>query len=187
MIPEIQPTDLLIAPPGMPDARFRNSVLMVTHANETGAFALCVNRPAGFTLDEILSDSNVKIHNPPSLPVYWGGPVSATSLWMMHSAEWQTRSTVMISTAWAMSSSEEMFHCLADGDCPRHFRIVMGYCGWAPGQLEAELKGKGPWKPQHSWLVAHNLGPDWLFDQDPEDLWASATTLCSHQAVDSWL
>lgn len=171
----------------MPDPRFRNSVLMITHANETGAFALCVNRPLNFTLNEILQDSNIRVENMPAFPVYWGGPVSSRSLWMIHSSEWRCDSTVDVNEHWAMTSSEEMFHCMADGDCPRQFRIIMGYCGWSPGQLEAELSGQGPWKPQHSWLVAHNLGPDWLFDQDPEDLWASATTLCSHQAVDSWL
>jgi hypothetical protein len=26
-----------------------------------------------------------------------------------------------------------------------------------------------------------------LFEQPVEDLWTNATTLCSHQAVDSWL
>lgn len=180
-------TDLLIAPPAMPDSRFRNSVLMLTHNNHSGSFALCVNKSMGFTLDEILEDSDIAVDNPPRLPVYWGGPVSSNSLWMVHSPDWVSEGTVMISSAWAMTSSAEMFHNLADGDCPRHFRIVMGYCAWAPDQLYKELNGLGPWKRQHSWLVAQNLGPEWLLDQPSEDLWAAATTLCSHQAVDSWL
>lgn len=184
---EIQPTDLLIAPPAMPDPRFRSSVLMVTHNTDTGSFALCVNRPAGFTLPEILEDSNIRLDQVPDLPVFWGGPVSNNSLWMMHSTDWVLEGSVMISNMWAMTSSEEMFHTLANGDLPQHFRIVMGYCSWAPGQLDSELEGRGPWSKKHSWLVANNLGPEWLFDQDPEDIWASATTLCSHQAVDSWL
>lgn len=180
-------TDLLIAPPAMPDPRFRNSVLMLTHNNDGGTFALCVNRPTGFTLDEILEDSDLRVDNAPRIPVYWGGPVSANSLWMIHSPDWVSEGTVMISSAWAMTSSEEMFHNLADGDCPRYLRMVMGYCSWAPDQLHQELNGLGPWKRQHSWLVAQNLGPEWLLEQPAEDLWASATTLCSHQAVDSWL
>lgn len=187
MSTEVRATDLLIAPPGIPDNRFRNSVLMLTHDHTQGSFALCVNRPAGYTLDQILDDSNLKIANVPQLPVYWGGPVSSNSLWMMHSSEWVCESTVMISSVWAMTSSEEMFHNIANGDTPNYFRIVMGYCSWAPGQLEMELNGRGNWRKEHSWLVAQNLGPEWLFDQDPEDLWAAATTLCSHQAVDSWL
>ena len=160
---------------------------MITHMNRSGTFALCANKPTGFTLDQILEDSNIRVENAPQFPIFWGGPVSANSLWMLHSVDWVSDTSVMISSAWAMTSSEEMFHNLADGDMPKHFRIVMGYCAWSPGQLDCELEGTGPWRKEHSWLVANNLGPEWLFEQDPEDLWASATTLCSHQAVDSWL
>ena len=187
MTQAVQPTDLLISPPNIPDPRFRNSVLMITHHAEAGSFALCVNRAAGYTLDEILADSELKITDAPKFPVYWGGPVSANSLWMMHSVDWVVEGTVMVSSRWAMTSTRQMFAQLALGDVPRHFRIVMGYCSWSAGQLDMELNGLGPWKKDQSWLVANNLGPEWLFDQDPEDLWSAATTLCSHQAVDSWL
>lgn len=187
MTTSVQATDLLIAPPGLPDPRFKNSVLMLTHDHFKGSFGLCVNRPTEFTLDEVLAESTMNVLNPPRVPVYWGGPVSPNSLWMLHSTDWVCDTTTMITSAWAMTSCEEMFHCLADGDAPKYFRIVMGYCAWSPGQLNAELEGLGNRKQQHSWLVAHNLGPEWLFDQDPEDVWANCTTLCSHQAVDSWL
>ena len=183
----VQATDLLIAPPGIPDARFKDAVLMLTHDHQRGSFGLCVNKPTRFTLDQVLGDSDIMVINPPALPVYWGGPVSTRSLWMLHSTDWVCSSTTMITSAWAMTSSEEMFHCLAESDAPKYFRIVMGYCSWAPGQLTNELEGMGSWKKNHSWLVAHNLGPEWLFDQDPDDVWANCTTLCSHQAVDSWL
>ena len=183
----VNATDLLIAPPAMPDPRFRRSVLMITHEHDSGSFALCVNRPTTHTLVDVLANSEINIINPPAIPVYWGGPVSSNSLWMLHSTDWATDDTAVITSAWAMTSSESMFHSIADGDTPRHFRIVMGYCSWAQGQLDAELNGSGPWQKQHSWLVAQNLGPEWLLDQDPETLWSSATTLCSHQAVDSWL
>ncbi len=184
---KIQATDLLIAPPGMPDPRFRNTVLMVTHDHHSGSFALCVNKPTKFTLDEVLAESNINVINPPPMPIYWGGPVSPNSLWMIHSSDWVTEGTVMITSAWAMTSSEEMFHNICDGDTPKQFRIVMGYCSWAQGQLLAELNGLGPWRKENSWLVAQNMGPEWLLEQAPEEVWASATTLCSHQAVDSWL
>ena len=183
----VSATDLLIAPPNLPDLKFRQSVLMLTHDNDRGSFALCVNKPTDYVLSDVLIDSDICIPNLPHLPIYWGGPVSPTSLWMMHSAEWATKSTVAIDDQWAMTSSEEMFHCLADGDTPKHFRIVMGYCAWAEGQLDKELNGIRPWRKEHAWLVAQNLGPEWLFEQDTENLWAAATTLCSHQAVDSWL
>ena len=184
---ELQPTDLLIAPPNMPDPRFRDTVLMITHVGDQGAHGLCVNRPSGFTLDEILRDSDLTVAGLPSTPVYWGGPVSQNSLWMLHSTDWVCAKTVMITSAWAMTSSEDMFQRFIDHDFPDHFRLLMGYASWAPNQLEHELEGRGPWKKQHSWLVANNLGPEWLFEQPVDQIWGSVVTLSCHQAVDSWL
>jgi len=187
MTTRVRATDLLIAPPNIPDPRFKNSVLMITHNEPSGSFALCVNRPTQMCLRDVLEDMDLDLPTLPNLPIYWGGPVGRQSLWMLHSSDWVCKGTVMITSAWAMTSSEEMFHCMADGDLPKHLRMVMGYCHWGAGQLAAELDGTPPWNPQHSWLVAQNLGPEWLLEQDPEDIWASATTLSSHQAVDSWL
>lgn len=188
MTTPIASTDLLIAPPGLPDPRFRNTVLMLTHTYRSGSFALCVNKPTAHTLDEIVEAADVELEHVPKVPIYWGGPVSPNSLWMLHSPDWYIpKVTVEINQHWYMTSSLEMFQHLADGDYPRHFRIVTGHCSWAPGQLDCEIEGLGPWRREHSWLVAHNLGPEWLFEQAPEELWASATTLSSHQAIDSWL
>lgn len=188
MLTRVKGTDLLIAPPNMPDSRFRNTVLFLTHHTERGSFALCVNRETSWTLPEVLEGTEIRPDILPNTPIYWGGPVSPNSLWMIHSPEWYIdRSSVEISKDWLMTSNIEMFQHIADGDYPQHFRIVMGHCSWGPGQLESELAGVGPWRPEHSWLIAQNMGPAWVLEQDPEELWASATTLCSHQAVDSWL
>lgn len=178
-------TDLLISPPNIPDSRFRNTVLMLTHDHDGGSFALCVNRETKYTLKDLLEDTEIELNV--NFPVYWGGPVGASTVWMLHSSEWSIDNTVEIDEHWSMSSSIEMFRALALGDCPRHFRILFGYCSWAPGQLQCELDGLGPWKKEHSWLVAKNLGPEWLFEQPVETVWDNCTTLSSHQAVDSWL
>ena len=183
----VRGTDLLIAPPGLPDPRFRNTVLMLTHNQRSGSFALCVNKPTKWCLDDVVTADDIEVDYLPRVPVFWGGPVSPSSLWMMHSAEWSTKHTVSLDSNWAMTSDAEMFQALAAADFPQHFRIVMGYCSWAPNQLQGELEGRAPWSKDHSWLVAHNLGPEWLFEQDPDDLWANATTLSGHQAVSSWL
>ena len=183
----LAPTDLLIAPPNIPDERFKNSVLMLTHYDRAGAHGLCVNRPLDWTLPEILRHTNIDVSGVPPIPIYWGGPMSSKSIWMLHSPDWVCSQTVMITSAWAMTSSEEMFHCLLDQDTPRQFRLLMGYAAWGSGQLDQELEGQGGWRQEHSWLTVHNLGPEWLFEQPVEDLWSNVVTLSSHQAVDSWL
>ena len=183
----VNPTDLLIAPPNIPDTRFKNSVLMLTHHDERGAHGLCVNRPLDHTLEEILAQTSIDCGGLPLIPVYWGGPMGHHSIWMLHSSDWVCSDTVMITSAWAMTSSLEMFYCMMDQDMPRHFRLFMGYAAWAPEQLDKEIEGQGVWRQDQSWLTAHNLGPEWLFEQPVEELWSNVVTLSSHQAVDSWL
>lgn len=181
-------TDLLISPPGLPDKRFCDSVLMLTHHHSGGAFALCLNKITNHTLQDVVDELDINLDCELNFPLYWGGPVSPSTIWMLHSSEWAIDgSTVSINEDWSMTSCIEMFACLADGDCPRHFRIVYGYSSWAPGQLECELLGVGPFSKDNAWLIAKNPGPEWIMEQDPKKLWANATAEAGHQAVDSWL
>ena len=48
-----KPGSLLIAPPAMADSRFARSVLLVTHNNSAGSFALCLNRPTKHTAKQL--------------------------------------------------------------------------------------------------------------------------------------
>jgi putative transcriptional regulator len=178
-------TDLLIAPPNIPDPRFRRTVLMLTHEHRAGSFALCINRETGHTLKDLLDGTGIDTNF--NFPIYWGGPVNQSTVWMLHSDDWRIKETVPLPNGWAMTSNSNMFSKMSDGQLPRHFRIMFGFCSWGENQLRCELEGLGPWRKEHSWLVAKNLGTEWLFETPVDTLWESATTLCSHQAVDSWL
>ena len=178
-------TDLLIAPPHIPDPRFRKTVLMLTHDHRGGSFALCVNKPTEHTLQDIVEE--LGIDTALNFPLYWGGPVNANTVWMLHSTEWSCDHTVEINEEWSMTSNIEMFQDFANGNFPKHFRLMLGYCSWAKNQLQSELDGMPPWNHNNSWLIAENLGPEWMFEQPVELLWDNATTLSSHQAVANWL
>ena len=178
------PPSLLIAPPNMPDPRFAKSVLLLTHHQQGGSSAICINRPTEHVVSDVLRelDLDFELH----FPVYWGGPVNSGVVWMLHSSEWAMEDTVAINDHWSMTSDVGMFAHLADHDCPRYFRITVGMSTWGPGQLQMELDGTPPWNKSNSWLVTDNPGPEWLFEQDPETLWDQATELCGRQAVKSW-
>ncbi len=179
--------DLLIAPPGIPDSRFKDSVLLLTHDHRGGSFALCVNKPTEHVLTDAIQEIEGLEDVDLRFPLYWGGPINPGTIWMLHSSEWDSEHTVRINDEWSMTSHVSMFYALADGDYPNYFRLSFGYCSWAPGQLKAELRGLPPWNHKHSWLVAKNPGPEWLFEHAVDELWDSATELSSRQAVDSWI
>ena len=181
----IQAADLLIAPPDLPDPRFKNAVIFMLSTGTQGSLGLCVNK----ILDITVNDLDLELGHGRFIdaPIYWGGPVNRRTVWMLHSADWCLDDTVEISQDWAMTSSMEMFEALADGFLPREFRLFSGYASWAPEQLEMELAGQHPWNPRHSWLWAQSPDPEWLFNQPVDTLWATATSLSCSQAVNSWL
>lgn len=176
---------LLIAPPGLPDPRFKKTVMLITRNSKTGTSALCINRPTQYTLKDVLSDTG--LDSTLSIPMYWGGPVDVTTIWMLHSSDWKLDSTITIDDDWCMTSNINMFYHISDLDTPKYFRLMFGQASWAPGQLTAELRGLPPWNPNHSWLLAEDVGPEWAYEQPEDELWAMSAELSGSQAVSHWL
>lgn len=178
--------DLLIAPTTIPDSRFRDTVIMLCQHGPGGAMGLCLNKPSNHTLADLSQELEITLN--PDTPIYWGGPVSPRTIWMLHSSEWSLdEHTVEINEEWSMTSNTRMFYHISDGDMPNRFRFMHGYAAWAADQLEAEVKGEHPWKPQHSWLIAQKPDPEWLFDMEENQLWAASASLCANQAVAQWM
>lgn len=184
---KIKPTDLLIAPPNMPDARFKETVLMVLSDNSSGTIALCLNSPIELETGDLaeLRDPNDTMAM--SHPIYWGGPVGRESIWMLHDQDWCSGNTMEVGDGIRVSSDREMLEALKMGDCPNTFRVFAGFASWAPGQLQAELEGHHNRNKNHAWLVAPTHDLEWLLECPVDELWEYATALCAQTAVDSWL
>ena len=177
--------DLLVAPPTIIDSRFEKTVLLLTHNIEAGSLALCLNKQSEYKVNDILKEVNLQLEK--NLPLFWGGPVSQNTVWMLHSKEWAIETTIDIDENWSLTSHVSMFHHLADGDEPAKFRIFFGQASWGPGQLRGELEGDPPWNKNHSWLTVKKPDVDWLLDTNPKNLWIESTQICGEQAVDKWL
>lgn len=177
--------DLLIAPPAIIDSRFAKTVLMITHHNSRGAFALAMNKVTDHTVNDILEP--LDIHLSQDCPLYWGGPVHPNTIWMLHDRNWSVENTLPVDDYWSVTSHNDMFGRMRDGDCPARFRVFAGHAAWAPGQLDGELRGEDPWRTEHSWLTVRAPNPDWLMEQDPDLLWSTGCSLSGQQAVESWL
>ncbi len=177
--------DVIIAPPRMQDSRFAKTVIMLTHRKEGAIFGLCLNKPSNHTVKDLSVELDCEL--PYSIPLYWGGPVHPQTIWMLHDNQWQIEGTVEINQQWAMTSNTAMFHHIADGDTPRNFIITFGFCGWARGQLESELKGNPPWTLESSWLTWRAPDSHKLLQIDPSELWRVSTEQSGHQAVNNWM
>ena len=181
----LAPGDVIIAPPRIRDSRFAKTVVMLTHTTGGAQFGLCLNKPSSNTVADLTPELDVPL--PYDIPLYWGGPVNPQTIWMLHSSEWVIEDTHTINKHWSMTSCLEMFHHIADGDCPNYYRFTFGFCGWAPGQLENELKGQEPYGLDSSWLTWSNPDTSKLLEVGHEELWRVSCEQSSHQAVASWL
>ena len=181
----IEAGDLLVAPPMMPDPRFSESVLLVANHTESGSVAFAINKPTSFTVNDVLPEIGIEANIP--IPLYCGGPVKTSGIWLLHDPDWYTENTMAINDYWSVTSSIEMFYNFADGDVPRYHRFVHGMSSWSGGQLAMEIKGEFPWSQDSSWLSIPSQSPEWCFEQSEAHLWESATETAAKQAVDAWL
>ena len=162
---------LLIAPPAVKNNFWHKTVIAVTEHHAAGSVGFVLNKRSTLSIVEFGQQMNCDIDLPGY--IYVGGPVNSQSLTMLHSSEWRTSNTLRISNELSLSSTGDMIRRLASGDRPEYYRIFLGMCGWAVGQLDSEIEGKAPWTKENSWcLTKSNL--DLIFGSDQQEQWCSA-------------
>jgi putative transcriptional regulator len=153
----------LVAQPSLKDPNFaRTVVLLLAHTAE-GAYGVVVNRPASVVVSGL------------SFPVLAGGPCESPGMILVHGhAEWAEAAAELSGETSAGGGEIAPGIFIADaqtwkrvcdaaaGEAVR-VRLVRGYAGWGPGQLEAELAGG-------AWVVVAATG-QLLFDIPAADLW----------------
>jgi len=160
----------LIATPQMPDPRFQEQVVYICSHNEDGAMGLVINRPSDHSLDAVLKSANIPVPEQLLPPIYIGGPVDIESAFFLYSSEYKVEHFMVINQSVSMSREPKILHDIAQGNGPRDYLFVLGYAGWAPGQLEMELTVNG-------WL-ALPASYDILFHTSDELKWSKAAESC---------
>ncbi len=161
----------LVAAPHLRDPHFdRSVVLMLEHDEEEGSFGLIINRVAGIDLAGVLAAMEVPLDKPVDIgrhpKVLAGGPVSPELGWIVHSDEWKGEATQELAAGVAVTASMELLKALAGGDGPREYVLCLGYSGWAPGQLVAEMR-TGAW-------ITVPFERDLVFQVPHEERWETA-------------
>ncbi len=153
---------LLIAMPNLLDPNFfRAVVLMCAHSDE-GAFGLVINRPTEVTASKVCAESDIPWTGDDESVVFGGGPVEPQRGWLLHSADAMYPGSQLVAGGVALSASQESLEAYGANPAGR-FRLVLGYAGWGPGQLESELS-------QGAWLTAPAI-PDLVFHDNVARTW----------------
>jgi putative transcriptional regulator len=129
---------LLVATPQLAGSLFERSVLLMLE-QQGGALGLVINQPAGFSLSDLLPELRP---GRPGLGAYQGGPVEKSSGWCLYRGAVGLSGEHELAPGLWLSRDQEILARLMDGDAP--FYLLLGYAGWAPGQLEREER-EGAW------------------------------------------
>jgi putative transcriptional regulator len=163
---------LLIAMPGMEDPRFQRSVILLCAHSDEGAMGLIVNKLAAD-----MSFANLLRHlglargdGGRDIRVHFGGPVERGRGFVLHSDDWVGgEATMQVPGGLRMTATLDILEALAGGKGPAHALLALGYSGWGPGQLEAEIG-------RNDWLVC-DAGKDLVFAESDPGKWAGALRL----------
>jgi putative transcriptional regulator len=161
---------VLIAMPGIGDARFDHAVILICAHDDRHAVGLTMNQPAeGLTLPGLLR--RLSLEPDASLtedPVLVGGPVERERGFVVHTDDYMSRgSSLSVCEGVAWTATREALAALCDRmGRPRRATLALGYAGWSAGQIEREIQ-------DNAWLICD---PDesLLFDTDHDLKWARA-------------
>jgi putative transcriptional regulator len=175
----------LIAMPSMADKRFARSVVYVCAHSGDGAMGIVVNKLAEDVSfrDLLVQLDIVQARNEPDLPggvdkvrVHRGGPVETGRGFVLHSGDFfLENATLPIAEGVCLTATLEILRAIADGRGPDRALLALGYAGWAPGQLEAEIQANG-------WLHSQANGAI-LFDDDVEGKYDQALATIGIEAA----
>lgn len=159
----------LVAMPNMGDQRFDKSVIYLCAHSADGAMGFMVNRslqrpnlPSFLAQLGIIEDDEVD-----TLPddivqqsLYSGGPVEPGRGFVLHSPDFHSATTLKVDDDISLTATLEVLRAIATGGGPSRSNIMLGYAGWASGQLEEEIVANG-------WLTAPG-NAELLFDDDQD-------------------
>jgi len=157
----------LISTPQMPDPRFQEQVIYICAHNDTGAMGLVINNPhREISMLEVLSCANIPLPKDQLPPVYMGGPVEVDAGFILYSPDYRTDHALEISAKVSLSRDSRLLEDISKGQGPHDYLFLLGYAGWAAGQLEFELMDT-------SWLTLP-ADVDVLFHTPDEFKWKKA-------------
>ncbi len=155
---------LLLSMPQLLDPNFARTVVLLCDYSADGAFGLVLNRRTDMpATDMVRLEPPIEAGN--DLPLWIGGPVEPQRGWILLAqrpvVEFKT-----IREGLSLSTSPTLLREVLEQRPAPRARVLAGYAGWGPGQLDEELA-------QSAWLLG-DIDLDLIFDIDPTLMWETA-------------
>jgi putative transcriptional regulator len=135
----------IIAMPGMQDPRFDDAIIYVCGHDHTGAMGLVINKLVeSISFRSLLDQLEIEVEGTiPNLPIHFGGPVEMGRGFILHSSDYKHESSVKITDDVFLTATIDILKDMAMQKGPKLSLLALGYSGWSPGQLEAEILKNG--------------------------------------------
>jgi putative transcriptional regulator len=152
---------LLVAKPGLPDARFRETVVLVTQTADSQTVGVILNRPTRRKLSEIVAEDALARNY--SDAIYLGGPVMDRTLVALFRSDGPPAAAAFhVLKGLYLSMHPAVIEPLLRQTGGR-YRLYTGFSAWAPGQLESEMQ-------RDSWYVLP-ASEELVFRSDTSGMW----------------
>ena len=164
--------NFLIATDKMLDERFKKTVIIMLSNDQGGAWGLVINKQIGLIPLKRLINITGDIKNEKkklyevSIPIFWGGPVDETSIFILHTEDY-TSETTKNYNGFSITRDYQVLFDIAEKKGPKKSLVILGYSGWGDGQLEGEMDYSGHW-------VLSEIDVDIIFKEEPTNRWLKA-------------
>ena len=161
----------LIATEKMTDNRFSKTVIVMLESDKNGAWGLTINKQLGTIPIALLIDPSLNTSEEReelfkiNIPIFWGGPVDTKEIFILHSDEYKSESTIKYEGI-SISQDYKILHDIAKNKGPKKSLVILGYSGWGKGQLEGEME-------RDHWILS-DIDLDITFDEESKSKWNKA-------------
>jgi putative transcriptional regulator len=153
---------LLVASRQVTGPFFGQSVVLLIEHSDEGALGLVLNRPTRVPLSSVLPDQAGLAQREDRTWV--GGPVGRDTMRLLIREKSPATDLVrVVGEVHTTTNLEVLRRLLAAGTPSAKLRAYVGYAGWGPRQLAAEVL-RGDW-------YVDDGSADWVFDRDPASMW----------------
>jgi putative transcriptional regulator len=160
---------LLLAMPQLRDPNFSRTVVLLCEHGPKGAMGFVVNRPTDTRAAEavaldppLMSDSGMRL--------WTGGPMEQHRGFLLLGDDPTSAESERITEGFHLTASLAVLRRLLEATPERiertRARLLLGYAGWGPGQLDSELA-------ESSWLTVP-ADPEIVFATPADEMWEAA-------------
>jgi putative transcriptional regulator len=159
---------LLIASPTIRDPHFDHAVILVVRHNQNGAMGIVINMPTEerplANILQMLGEKDTNVTG--KVQLFAGGPVQPEFGFVIHSSDYHETGAIDVTQHLLVTSNSRILRDIGYNKGPKKSLIAFGYAGWAPHQIDDELR-------RRVWFTTPadlNL----IFDENREKVWDSA-------------